>query len=349
MAVSYQVNIVDPSRSHLSPNLLSNLSVKEIPIPTPGPNSVVVRIRAAALNYRDLLCLADSPIYPIRTPAGMVPCNDGAGEIYSAGPGSSWKDSIGDAVLLVPNRDWIDGDVEAVRMDNTLGSGTVDGTLSQYVVVEDPFIIRAPKNLSYEEAAALPGAAGTAMNVLESIKVGKGTTVVTQGTGGVSCAVIQYAAALGARVIATSSTDEKLQIVTKLGASDTINYVTTSDWAEEVLRLTGGRGADLVCDVGGSGTLEQSVKALRQGGTVCLVGFLTQSRPVDVLMELITQAKTLKGIVVFSKAMLSRMVALTEEHDLHPHLAKVFDWEDAPKAFELMRKQNSVGKIVIRV
>lgn len=175
----------------------------------------------------------------------------------------------------------------------------------------------------------------------------------------------KYAAALGARVIATSSTDEKLQTAKKLGASELINYKTTPDWADEVLRLTHGKGADLVCDVGGSGTLEQSVKALRQGGTACLVGFLTAPEPVDILMSLITQAKTcktqiqeirdfanydiVKGILVYSKAMLSRAVALTEEHDIHPYLGKVYNWEDVPQAFEQMRQQNTVGKIAIKV
>lgn len=310
MSLSYQINIVDQSHSHLSPTLLSNLSVKESALPTPGPGSVLVRIRAAALNFRDLLCLADSPLYPTRTPPGLIPCSDGAGEIVSTGPGSTWKDSIGKAVILAPNRDWLDGDVEVVRMSNILGSGVVNGTLAQYMIVQDPWVVLAPKNLSFEEAAALPGAAGTAINVLESVKIGNGTTVVTQGTGGVSCAVIQvrsqdiieimaltnrqYAAAMGARVIATSSSDDKLQIAKSLGASDLINYTTTPDWAAEILRLTDGKGADLVCEVGGSGTLEQSVNALRQGGTACLVGFLTIPEPVDVLMSLITYAKTRK-------------------------------------------------------
>jgi len=213
-------------------------------------------------------------------------------------------------VILVPNRDWIDGDVRVMDMKNTLGAGSVNGTLTQYIVVRDCWAVCAPKNLSFEEAAALPGAAGTAINVLQAIPVQRGSTVVTQGTGGVSCAVIQvsreltngimaltdskYAAALGARVIATSSTDEKLHIAKKLGASELINYKATPNWADEVLRLTNGKGADLVCDVGGSGTLLQTVKSLRQGGTACLVGFLTIPEPVDILMSLITDAKTRK-------------------------------------------------------
>jgi NADPH:quinone reductase-like Zn-dependent oxidoreductase len=191
MSLSYQINVVDPSHSHLSPNLLDNLSIKESPIPTPGPGAVLVRIHAVALNFRDLLCLADSPLYPTRTPPGLIPCSDGAGEIVSVGPGSTWKNNIGDAVILAPNRDWTDGDVSVVNMKNILGSGSVNGTLAQYIVVQDPWLVRAPKNLSFEEAAALPGAGGTAINVLESVNIGKGTTVVAQGTGGVSCAVIQ--------------------------------------------------------------------------------------------------------------------------------------------------------------
>jgi NADPH:quinone reductase-like Zn-dependent oxidoreductase len=191
MASTYQIHVVDPSHSHLSPTLLNNLCLKSIPIPTPGPGSVLVRVRAAALNFRDILCLADSPLYPSRTVDGLVPCNDGAGEIVSVGAGSVWKNSIGDAVIIVPSRDWVDGDASAFKMSNSLGAGFVDGTLTQYAVVEDQWVIRAPKNLSMDEAAALPGAAGTAINVLESVKIDKGTTVVTQGTGGVSCAVIQ--------------------------------------------------------------------------------------------------------------------------------------------------------------
>jgi NADPH:quinone reductase-like Zn-dependent oxidoreductase len=191
MASTYQINIVDDSLSHLSPTLLQNLSQKTVPIPEPGPGSILIRMHAAALNFRDLLCVANSPVYPVRTLPGLVPCSDGSGEIVKAGPDSKWAGSIGQAVILVPNRDWLDGDVSVVQMPNTLGAGDVNGTLAQYVVVEDTWVVKAPKNLSYEEAAALVSTAGTAINVLGSIHVREGTTVVTQGTGGVSCAVIQ--------------------------------------------------------------------------------------------------------------------------------------------------------------
>ncbi len=191
MASEYQINIVDDSHDHLSPKVLQNLTLKDVPIPEPGPGSILVRVHAAALNFRDLLCVADSPVYPVRTIPGLVPCSDGAGEIVKAGSGSKWHSSIGKAVILVPNRDWLDGDASVVQMDNTLGAGDVHGTLSQYIVVEDTWVVPAPKNLSYQEAAALVSTAGTAINVLQSIEIKEGTIVVTQGTGGVSCAVIQ--------------------------------------------------------------------------------------------------------------------------------------------------------------
>ncbi len=180
----------------------------------------------------------------------------------------------------------------------------------------------------------------------------------------------QYAAALGARVIATSSSTEKLQIAKYLGASELINYRTTPDWGDEVLRLTGGRGADLVCDVAGSGTLEESVKALRQGGTACIVGMLTPAKPLELLMPLLLGAKTcefvrqdviawvmgapliwhlVRGILIYSKTMLERAVRLAEEHDIHPQIEEAYAWEDAGKAFERLRSQDFVGKIVVKV
>lgn len=190
-AQAYHVHHNDLSKSHLSPTFTSNLVLTDIPIPTPGPNSVLVRIRAVSLNYRDLLTISDSPLYPIPSPVGLVPCADGSGEILSVGSGSKWSGKIGEHVILVTNRDWVDGDIEGLQMGNTLGAGDCNGTLTQYIVVEDEWLIKAPGNLSFEESAALPAAGGTAMNVLTSIQVKEGTTVLTQGTGGVSCFVIQ--------------------------------------------------------------------------------------------------------------------------------------------------------------
>jgi NADPH:quinone reductase-like Zn-dependent oxidoreductase len=193
---AYQVHIRDKSRDHLSPNALDNLVLATVPRPTPGPKSVLVRIRAAALNYRDLLVVASSPIYPVSTTDGLIPCADGAGEIVSVGPDSTWSESIGDSVILFPHRGWLDGDITELRVEDALGAGCTDGTLAQFVVVRDEYLLRMPKNLTFEEAASLPGAGGTAMNVLSTIRVSNNTTVLAQGTGGVSCFVIQVSGAL---------------------------------------------------------------------------------------------------------------------------------------------------------
>jgi NADPH:quinone reductase-like Zn-dependent oxidoreductase len=191
MSQAYQIQLVDEAKSHLSPTFLNNLNLNDVPIPKPGPGAVLIRMRAVALNFRDILIVADSPLYPTRTQNGLVPCCDGAGEIVSTGPDSKWKDSIGEAVLVTPASSWIDGDVATYDYETTRGMGNVQGLLAQHVVIEDDWIVRAPKNLSFEEMAALPCAGATAINVLSSIPVREGTTVVTQGTGGVSCFVIQ--------------------------------------------------------------------------------------------------------------------------------------------------------------
>lgn len=186
---AYQVHMHDTSKSIQSLNLLNNLSLTTIPIPIAGPNEVIIRIRAVALNFRDLLVLSD--LYGLPTQNGITPCLDASGTIHSAGPGSKWHDQIGTKVIVALTKDWVDGDVAALNFLNVLGAAGKNGTLSQYVVLDDGFLVRAPHNLSFEEAATLGCAGGTAWNILTSVTVEKGTTVVTQGTGGVSCFVIQ--------------------------------------------------------------------------------------------------------------------------------------------------------------
>lgn len=192
MTSAYQVHLLDTSRDHNSATALQNLVLRaDIPKPIPGPGEVLVRIRAAALNYRDLLVLISSPLY-IPTTSGISPLADGAGTIEATGPGSAWKDSIGTKVLLVTNQAWIGGsDAAQYKVERTLGAGDVDGTLRQYAVVADNLLVKSPKNLNHEEAASMVAAGGTAINALSSIDIREGITVLTQGTGGVSCFAIQ--------------------------------------------------------------------------------------------------------------------------------------------------------------
>ncbi|EPE32963.1 NAD(P)-binding Rossmann-fold containing protein [Glarea lozoyensis ATCC 20868] len=348
MSQSYQIFPTDAAKSHLSPTFLNNLHLKTTPIPTPGPNSVLLRIRAVSLNYRDLLIVANSPLYPVSAVPGLIPCCDGAGEIVSVGENSKWASNIGASVIVHPTHSWIDGNVSNYDFATTRGMGDIQGLLAQYVVIEDEWIVLGPKNLSFEEMASLPCAGATAVNVLSSVNVEKGTTVVTQGTGGVSCFVIQFASALGATVISTSSSAAKLAIAQKLGATHLINYNTSPSWSEDILRLTDNRGVDLVADVGGSGTIGETIKSLRQGGTACCIGFLAPPKEVDVVFDLMFKARTLKGVICFSRKMVEDMVVLVEEHDIHPPI-EVYEWEDAKKAFEIYRDQKVVGKVVIKV
>jgi NADPH:quinone reductase-like Zn-dependent oxidoreductase len=192
MTEAYQVHPNDKSKDHFSPDLVKNLVLTKVPKPTPGPGEVLVRVRAAALNYRDLMVVAFSPLYPAVTVPGLVPGADGSGEIEAVGSGSKWVNSIGEGVLFVTNGGWLEGDdASQYIVTATLGSGEVDGTFRQYAIVKDELLVKLPKNLSYEEAAAAPAAAATAIHALEVVKIGAGTTVLTQGTGGVSSYAIQ--------------------------------------------------------------------------------------------------------------------------------------------------------------
>jgi NADPH:quinone reductase-like Zn-dependent oxidoreductase len=191
MSQIYQIQPTDEAQDKLPASFLHNLKLNTVPTPVPGTGSVLVRIRAVALNHKDLYIIARSSIYPIPAKKGLIPCLDGAGEIVSTGPDSKWKDSIGEAVIVQPQTSWVDGDVSSFDIASCLGAGDVDGLLAQHVVVADEWLAKAPTNCSFEEAASLPCAGATAINVLSSIEVGSGSTVVTQGTGGVSCFVIQ--------------------------------------------------------------------------------------------------------------------------------------------------------------
>ncbi|KAF2092587.1 putative zinc-type alcohol dehydrogenase-like protein [Rhizodiscina lignyota] len=307
-------------------------------------------MRAAALNARDFMVIAHDPIYPGEHVQDLVPCADGAGEIEKVGEESKWK--VGDNVIIHPNA-WMEdtGEVLLVSEIKTAGAASDQGTLRQYAIWEDEKLVRAPAHLTFEELAALPACGSTAMNALfygpQELK--PGMTVLSQGTGGVSCFAIQLASAAGATVIATSSSDAKLAQARGIGATHLINYNSHPNWEEEVLRLTNGRGVDNVIEIGGAATVEQSVKCTKQGGLVSLVGFLSDSKKSDLVPALIFGAKTVRGVFNWSKPMIEAMAEFVEKHKIHPVVAEAFEWEDAKAAFEMLNKQSAVGKIVIKI
>lgn len=291
---AWQINPISKSNDETNLAILENLNLKEVDKPAPSTGQALIRIHAVALNYADLLVVANSPKYPKAILPGLSPCCDGTGSVEAVGSDSRWK--IGDEVIFRVAGSWKDGDVSSFD-GLVLGGGDVQGTLQQYRVLDDHWLVEKPQYLSWAEAAAISGTGGTAVNALFHSGVSNGMdlsgkTILTQGTGGVSLSAIQLAVAAGAKVIATSSSDAKLELLKRIGAQDVINYTTHPDWAAEVLRLTGGRGVDLVVEVGGSGTIEQSLKASRFGGTLVLVGFLTASHKVDIGPQIIFGAKT---------------------------------------------------------
>jgi len=325
---------------------LENLALTECDEPKAAPREVVVKFHAASLNYRDLLFAAG--LYNPRPNLPAVPLSDGAGEITAVGAGvTQWK--VGDRVCPCFFQDWIEGPRTADKSRSALGAGERDGVLREYGEFHEEGLIRIPGDLSYEEAATLPCAALTAWHALVSIgNLKAGDTVLTLGTGGVSIFAIQFAKLHGARVIATSGSDEKLARARELGADETINYRNTPDWDKEVLRLTDGAGVDTVVEVGGAGTLAKSVNAARIGGLVALIGVLANGSGLDP-MRVLMKSIRLQGIFVGSRRMFTEMNTAITVNRLKPVIDKTFAFDQAREALEFMKAGSHFGKIVITI
>jgi NADPH:quinone reductase-like Zn-dependent oxidoreductase len=322
------------------------LRIVERTEPEPLPGQVVVRVRAASLNYRDQAVVSGSYFGPPAT-ADLVPLSDGAGEIVKVGAGVS-RLEIGDRVAATFSQ--VPPKAGPFAPPLALGS-PLDGMLAEQVVLYESGLVPIPAGLSFEQAACLPCAGVTAWHalVVAGRPLTSGDTVLVLGTGGVSTFALQFAVAAGARVIATSSSDEKLECARRLGASDGVNYTRTPDWATEVLRLTGGRGADCVIEVGGAGTLGRSFEAVAPGGKVCLIGVLTGGGGESNPYTLMRKHGNLHGIFVGDRAMFEQMNRAIEANRLEPVVDKVFPFEEAVAAFQHHKSGRFVGKVVIRI
>lgn len=312
---------------------------------TPGPGRVVVRIRAVSLNYRDLINLRNKAG---RKVAGRVPCSDGAGDVVAVGEGVTTV-KVGDRVCGLFFQTWQSGRFEMRHHQNDLG-GTLDGVLSEHADLSAEGVIPFPDYLSYDEAACLPCAAVTAWQALVTRGQAKaGDWVLCLGTGGVSLFGVQFAAALGCRVVLTSSSDDKLARGKELGAEFAVNYATTPDWDKEVHAVTAKRGVDHVLEVGGGGTLGKSLACVAPGGHVALIGVLTGfGPPADSLFPLVAKNATLSGIYVGSRTDFAAMNAFLAERQIRPVIDRVFDFADAPGAFDYLESGKHFGKVVIR-
>ena len=324
---------------------LESFVVTDRPRPEPGAGQVLVRVRAASLNYRDLLVATGA--YDPRIKLPLIPLSDGAGEVAARGAGVT-RLEVGDRVANLFMIKWKEGELTAEKAGSALGAAS-DGMLAEYVVLPEDAWVKFPEHLTFEQAATLPCAAVTAWNALMACDpVKPGDTVLVQGTGGVSLFALQFARTAGARVIITSSSDDKLALARQLGASEGVNYRTTPDWEVPVRAMTAGLGVDHVVEVGGAGTLPKSLKAVRTGGVISLIGVLTGGagtfNPLPVLMK----AVTLRGIFVGSGAMFEAMNEAILLHKLKPVVDRTFPFDQVREGLQLLQSGSHFGKIALR-
>lgn len=325
------------------------LTLVERPVPKPGPRQVLVRVHAVSLNYRDLLVANGT--YP-RGPdvkERLVPCSDAAGEVVELGPDvARWK--RGDRVLPACFQGWLDGPFDFGAAAASALGGSIDGVLSEYIAIAEDGLVKMPENLDYEAAATLPCAGVTAWVALtELASIGPNEVLLALGTGGVSLFALQLARRAGATTILTSSSDEKLARGKRLGADRGINYRSTPAWDEMARELTGGRGVDHILEVGGAGTLERSLRALRDGGRVVLAGQLSGEMASREVAEANGRGIRVDQVFVGSARHLDRLARSIERSPLAPVIDRTFSFDAALEAYRHLQSGAHFGKIVIRV
>ena len=319
------------------------MQLKDLPDLQPAAGEVLVRVRANSLNYRDLM-VADGRYGQAKLP--LVPLSDGAGEIVAMGEGvTRWK--VGARVAGTFFQGWVHGPFRREVLATAMG-GALPGMLAEYVTLAEEGVVEIPPHLSYEEAATLPCAALTAWQALvEHGRISADQTVLVLGTGGVSIAALQFAKMHGARVLITSSSDEKLQRAKTLGADVLINYRTTPAWEDEVFRLTDKVGADHIIEVGGTDTFPRSLRAVAVGGTVSVIGGVSGFGSEAPLREILSKMALIRGIFVGSRTMFENMNRALGRHQTRPAIDRVFPFADAPAAYRHQQSGAHFGKVVI--
>jgi NADPH:quinone reductase-like Zn-dependent oxidoreductase len=331
---------------------VEKLTLADLPEPVVAPGKVLVQVRAVSLNYRDLMVVKG--LYNPKLERPRIPCSDGAGEIVAVGEGVT-RVKAGDRVCGIFMQLWLDGPPTAEKSKHALG-GDINGMLAEYVLLSEDGVVKFPDHLSFEEAATLPCAGLTAWNALQHAgepvaPIKAGETILIQGTGGVSLFALQFSALLGAKVIGTSSSEEKLAKAKALGLSEGCNYRDVPKWSKWAVEVTGGLGADRVIEVGGAGTFAQSLQAVKVGGMVTQIGVLSGGSTSDpvALTPLLHKQIRVQGIYVGSRMMFEEMNAAISKAALHPVVDRVFPFGEAQAAFAWMESASHFGKIVIQV
>lgn len=327
-----------------APGGLDRIVIENRNDPVAGPGQILVRVRASSLNFHDLAVVTGM----IKTSDGRIPMSDGAGEIVSLGEGAG-AFKVGDQVLSTFFPHWSSGNPTRDRLTGVPGDGG-DGFAAELVAMPAGAFTRMPKGWSFTDAATLPCAALTAWRALMvEARIKPGDTVLTQGTGGVSIFALQFAKAAGATVIATSSSDEKLSRLKELGADHLINYKAEPKWGQSAAALTGGRGVDAVVEIGGPGTLAQSIHACRIGGHVSLIGVLTGvSGEVPTALAMAKNV-TIQGITVGSRQHQEEMIAAIDANGIRPVIDSTFPLDQIAAAFSRQVSQKHFGKICLDI
>ena len=322
---------------------IENIVWREVADPQPGPGQVLVRMRAASLNYRDYLVAMGR--YNPKMPLPRVPLSDGAGEVIGLGTGVT-RFAIGDRVAGSFMQSWLSGPYCDEYGESALG-GAIDGVLADQIVFGETGLIAVPSHLSFEEAATLPCAGVTAWNALfENGAIRAGETVLVQGSGGVSVFALQFAKAAGARVIATSSHLEKMEKLRSLGADWVLNYKETPEWGKAIAKAG---GVDHVVEVGGAETLEQSLIAVRGGGKVSVIGILSGVSASLNIAPILHKHLRIQGIYVGSHSMFESMNRALTQNQMRPVIDSVYEGAQIQEALRFMESAGHFGKIVIQL
>lgn len=327
------------------PGGLDSLASIERPVPCPGPREVLIKMRAVALNPRDLFVLSAASYF---SNFPLIPLSDGVGEVVVAGEEVT-RVKTGDRVAGIFMQRWLDGKITPEITRSALG-GPINGVLAEYVILHEDGVVHVPGEFTDTEAAALPLAAVTAWNaIVDTGKVSAGETVVVLGTGSVSLFAVQFAHALNARVIVTSGSDEKLARMRELCAVETINYQRTPDWDQVVLELTDGVGCDHLLELGGAPTINRSIEAVRMNGQILALGAASGVPGAVPGLPVIIKSLNIRGLYVGSRAMFESMNDFMAMHPVRSVVNRVFDFAEAHEAYDYFARSGHFGKVCIAI
>jgi NADPH:quinone reductase-like Zn-dependent oxidoreductase len=324
---------------------MDNLRLTIRPEPAPGPGQVIIRMKASSLNFRDLV-VPDRGYGRYTGNLPLIPVSDGVGVVTAAGPGVR-RVAPGDRVCPTFFQGWIAGDPNMDRLTGSLG-GPIDGTMAEYMCLSEDGVAKVPAHLTDNEAATLPCAALTAWSALTTCATIKpGDRVLVQGCGGVALFAVTFARLLGAHVTVITSSDERMERVSKLGADATINYRAVPEWARATADITGGRGYDVIVELGGEKTLPQSLRCIRPGGTVAMIGVLSGGTMSAALGLIVTRQVRLQGVTVGHRDGFEAMLRAIDQHQVRPIVDRVFAFEELKVALAYLKSGAQFGKVCI--